>query len=461
MAARFTCLTIGVTRLASFSRNARFYSSSSSNGLTSFLHFSRVSNSLCPIRNLHSHSLTPGLRHVDRRNSHGNETEIRKPNYYFQVSESKSFSRAVLRDVANKGYDVTDNGSLSGERERGREGGAEQREGDRSTLEAAMEGGEGDGLLAFYSDHEEVQLPEGHRFPMDKYRKTRLMLESDASLSEIVTLRPSPLASYEELTRVHDPEYVRRVTMGELSEKEVRATGFPWSPQMVRRSYASTGGTVSAMHAVMLGRRQVAGHVAGGTHHAFQGHGEGFCVFNDIAVAAAAALLDYGDSCHVAAPVLVLDLDVHQGNGTAKLFESNDSVITFSMHGANNYPWRTKMKSNYDVEFADNTEDDEYLDSLKKWLPRLFDTHNPSLVFFQAGVDALKEDTFGRLSMTRQGLLSRNHLVYSYCMERSVPLVLTMGGGYSKPSDASILAHADVYRSAAYRYGSKKQPKTR
>lgn len=209
------------------------------------------------------------------------------------------------------------------------------------------------------------------------------------------------------------------------------------------------------MYSVMEGGRHVSGHIAGGTHHGFAGHGEGFCVFNDIAVAAKVALEEYPERCNLTTPILVVDLDVHQGNGTAKIFEGDDRVITFSMHGANNYPWRTKMKSNYDVELDDKTEDATYLALVEQWLPKLFDDHRPSLVFFQAGVDALKEDSFGRLSLTRQGLLKRNNLVYTMCLDRKVPLVITMGGGYSRPSTASVLAHTDVYRSAAFRYNAR------
>lgn len=239
-----------------------------------------------------------------------------------------------------------------------------------------------------------------------------------------------------------------------MNEKEQRNLGFPWSPDLVKRSCASIGGTIAAMHVVMLGLRRAAANIAGGTHHAFSSHGEGFCVFNDIAVAAHVALQTYPESCNEEKPILVIDLDVHQGNGTAKIFEENDKVVTFSMHGANNYPWRSKMKSDYDVELLDSTGDEHYLAVLSDWLRQLIHSHNPSLVFFQAGVDALHEDSFGRLSMTRQGLLHRNNMVYTTCLTKNIPLVITMGGGYSRPSEASIKAHADVYRSAALRYGA-------
>ncbi|KAL3694222.1 hypothetical protein R1sor_007873 [Riccia sorocarpa] len=310
------------------------------------------------------------------------------------------------------------------------------------------------GLVGFYSDHHVVPLPEGHRFPMDKYKATRKLLEEDAALKGILATYPAPYASREELSLVHDASYLDSLSTGDLDEKQQRALGFPWSLDLWRRSMASCGGTVAAMHAVMLGVSKVAANMAGGTHHAFPDHGEGFCVYNDIAVAAKVALKEYPVSCNLQSPILVIDLDVHQGNGTSKIFENDDRVITFDLHGAKNYPWRTRMTSNYDIGLPDATEDEEYLRVLNEHLPSVFDKHNPFLVFFQAGVDALKEDSFGRLALTRQGLLRRNHIVYSACMTRNLPLVITMGGGYSRPSEASIQAHADVYRSAALRYGA-------
>jgi acetoin utilization deacetylase AcuC-like enzyme len=250
---------------------------------------------------------------------------------------------------------------------------------------------------------------------------------------------------------------------GKLSAEEQRVLGFPWSEAHVTRSLASTGGTVAAMHLVMRGsteapppgaaREAARAHrtalqLAGGTHHAFRSHGEGFCVFNDQAVAAEAAIHAYGAD---AVPILIVDLDVHQGNGTAAIFEGRSDVITFSMHGANNYPWRSKMRSTYDIDLPDDTGDEEYLAILGDWLPRLFATHAPRLVFYQAGVDALKGDKMGRLGMSRAGLARRNHAVYSACLAAGVPLVTVMGGGYA-PAEDSIDAHADVFRAAALRY---------
>lgn len=200
------------------------------------------------------------------------------------------------------------------------------------------------------------------------------------------------------------------------------------------------------------------GPFSGGTHHAYRDRGEGFCVFNDIAVAINVVREEF----RIEKSIVIIDVDVHQGNGSAKIFEDDDQVVTFSMHGEKNYPIKTREKSTHDVELPDDAGDDVYLGLLGEWLPRLFDDYDPALVFFQAGVDALREDSFGRLAMTRQGMLRRNNAVYSMCIERDVPLVITMGGGYSRPIGPSLDAHVDVFRSAALRYTAPAFPdKTR
>ena len=227
-------------------------------------------------------------------------------------------------------------------------------------------------LRLYFSDWAEVRLPDKHRFPMDKYRATRLALEADMSLRGRVEILRSPEASLEDVLGVHDREYVSRVMRCALTDKEARAIGFPMqNPEQVTRSFASTGGTIAATRDVLTDaltdgdapRRRVAAQIAGGTHHAFADKGEGFCVFNDIACAATVALAEFRDALFArsATPILVIDLDVHQGNGTAKIFEDNPAVVTFSMHGAGNYPWKTKMRSDHDVDLPDDTDDDAYL----------------------------------------------------------------------------------------------------
>ncbi|MEW5318395.1 MAG: hypothetical protein WDW38_009620 [Sanguina aurantia] len=231
-----------------------------------------------------------------------------------------------------------------------------------------------------------------------------------------------------------------------MTADEMRNVGFPWSKELVGRTFASTGATVAATRLVLTHGCGIAANVAGGTHHAFRDRGEGFCVFNDIAVAATVALKEFQLT-----RILVLDLDVHQGNGTAAIFQDEPRVVTFDMHGAGNYPWRSRMTNTYDIGLADGCKDAEYLAVLSERLPLLHATHQPQLIFFQAGVDPLEADSFGRLSLTRAGLNQRNNMVYSYALEHNIPLVITMGGGYTRPPDATIEAHTDVYRTAAYR----------
>lgn len=304
-------------------------------------------------------------------------------------------------------------------------------------------------MPCFWADWAEVPLPEGHRFPMDKYRTVRLQLEGDPSLEGRLQLLRSPLAAAEDVTRVHCPTYVDAVLHGKLTAAEQRAVGFPWSREHVQRSLASTGGTVAATRLVLGsgGRLRCAMQVAGGTHHAHRDKGGGFCVFNDLACAAAAALADGSVT-----RVLLVDLDVHRGDGSAAIFAGDPRVTTFSMHGYNNYGNRSGVPSDYDIDFQDGAGDAEYLQALGAWLPRLFETHDPQLVLFQAGVDALKGDSFGRLALSRQGMAARNNAVYTACLQACVPLVITMGGGYTRPIDASVEAHADVFRTAALRF---------
>jgi len=247
-------------------------------------------------------------------------------------------------------------------------------------------------LKIFQSDWAHEQLPDKHRFPMEKYRLVREELLQDASLRGKIAFQRAPLVARESLELVHCATYVDRVFSGQLTPKENRAIGFPWTAESVTRYRASAGGTLAALHSVFAGL-PVAGHAAGGTHHAFRDRGEGFCVFNDIGVASVTAMADYGAA---AVPILVIDLDVHQGNGTADIFQGNDKVFTFSIHGANNYPFKTRRRSDLDVDVPDGTTDEEYLSLLEEHLPQLFAEVKPKLVFYQAGVDGLKEDSFGR-----------------------------------------------------------------
>jgi acetoin utilization deacetylase AcuC-like enzyme len=227
---------------------------------------------------------------------------------------------------------------------------------------------------------------------------------------------------------------------GRLGPAAERAVGFPWSEALVLRSRASVGGTVLAAEAAL--RDGIAGNLAGGTHHAFRDRGEGYCVFNDIAVAIKALQHEGRISRAV-----VVDLDVHQGNGTAAIFAGDDTVFTFSMHGARNFPFR-KERSSRDVDLPDGCGDTEYLAALSRHLPEVIDAACPDILFFQAGVDPLQGDSLGRLALTMEGLRERDQMVLEAAWSRGLPAVLTLGGGYARPIDRSVEAHAGTYRAA-------------
>jgi len=334
----------------------------------------------------------------------------------------------------------------------------------------------------YYNDVYEVILPKGHRFPMEKYRKVRTQIQQliaehtknilddrDAGVDN--EFRVSPLATVAELTTTHSPEYIHRFLSGDQTESEQRNVGFPWSPSGVSRALSSVGGTVAAATAVcealvvqqqeQLNEKQEhvlpiwSAHVAGGTHHAFYDYGEGFCVFSDIAVAANVILQNYPTLIQ---RVLIVDLDVHQGNGNAVLFQGRQDVSTFSMHCSANY-FSPKEESDLDVELPVDCTDDTYLVTLRHWLKRIGEeADNFDIVFFQAGVDILEEDRLGRFNLSHKGIERRNELVFDFAAkQQKVPLVITMGGGYPKNGTdwkPIIDAHANVYYQA-YRYLSR------
>lgn len=294
-------------------------------------------------------------------------------------------------------------------------------------------------MRVFHSDLYEAPLPPGHRFPMEKYRLVREALLERGVLPPHC-LVPSTPCSREDLARVHTPRYLDAFFHGTLTDAELRRLGFPWSHALLERSRADVAGTVHAAHAAL--QDGIAGNLAGGTHHGFPDHGEGFCVFNDIAVAIRAL-----QASRRIRRAVVVDLDVHQGNGTAAIFAGEDSVLTFSMHGEHNFPFR-KQPSSRDVGLPDGTGDAEYLDALTLHLPEVLDTAGADLLFFQAGVDPLAEDALGRLSLTHAGLRERDRLVLEAARHRGLPAVLTLGGGYAKPLSATIDAHVGTYEVA-------------
>jgi acetoin utilization deacetylase AcuC-like enzyme len=290
-------------------------------------------------------------------------------------------------------------------------------------------------VRVFFSDHVDMGLPPEHRFPARKYRLLRESLQRDSRF----LFSPSPPATRDELARAHCPQYVDAFCNGLLDPAAIRRIGFPWSPQLVHRTLVSAGGTLAATQTALADR--YSGALAGGTHHAFYAEGSGFCVFNDIAVAIAFLRAEAGLE-----RISVIDLDVHQGDGTAQIFATDPAVFTLSLHGRNNFPFR-KQQSSLDVPLDDHTTDDEYLAALDAALPRAFD-HNPQFLFYQAGVDPLKADTLGKLDLSPEGLAARDRRVFAAARAAAVPLVITIGGGYANPIELTAEAHAQTYQLA-------------
>lgn len=282
-------------------------------------------------------------------------------------------------------------------------------------------------------------LPEGHRFPMEKYSLLPQQLLHEGTVYEKNFFAPD-LADNDLLLAVHDKNYLHNLDQCQLEPAHIRRIGFPLSPGLVlREKYIMEGTRQCAAYALQYG---VAMNIAGGTHHAYAHCGEGFCLLNDIAVGAQ-WLLDQKK----AQQILVVDLDVHQGNGTAKIFEHQQRVFTFSMHGEKNYPL-FKEKSDLDIGLPDGIDDKTYLQILKNTLPRLFDEVQPDFVFFQSGVDILETDKLGRLGVSMAGCRERDRYVLKSCQENKVPVVASMGGGYSPLIKHIIEAHANTYRLA-------------
>lgn len=294
-------------------------------------------------------------------------------------------------------------------------------------------------MIAYYCDHFVLPLPAGHRFPMDKYARLRARVLDQRVLSPESLCVPDP-AEWRDLQRVHTEDYVSRVRDGLLSREEQRRIGFPWSPQMVERSRRSVGATIEAARTAL--RDGVSANLAGGTHHAFRDHGEGYCVFNDVAVAAM-TLIETGRVRQGA----VIDLDVHQGNGTAAIFEHDARVFTCSLHGAANYPFR-KERSDLDVPLPDGTEDEAYLSHLAGALDAVFQT-SPDLVFYVAGADPYEGDRLGRMRLTEAGLRRRDAIVLGRCLAEGVPVAVSMAGGYAPDVDAIARIHAGTIEEAA------------
>ena len=294
-------------------------------------------------------------------------------------------------------------------------------------------------LKIAYDPIYKYKLPEGHRFPMIKYELIPEQLLYEGTVSEKNFFSPTPLDE-ETILLTHTTDYWFRLRDQQLTEREIRAIGFPLTPQLVQRSRVIANGTLQcAFYAQQYG---VALNVAGGTHHAYAFRGEGFCCTNDIAVAA-----NYLLHHNIVHKILVVDLDVHQGNGTAHIFRQEPRVFTFSMHGAKNFPLRKEV-SDLDIGLPDGTQDQVYLSILKKTLPILLEKVQPELVFYLSGVDVLASDKLGRLGLTPAGCRERDRFVLETCKKNKLPVAISMGGGYSESLAIIVEAHANTYRMA-------------
>jgi acetoin utilization deacetylase AcuC-like enzyme len=296
------------------------------------------------------------------------------------------------------------------------------------------------GVRAFYCDHFVLPLPEGHRFPMSKYRllRERVLAEGIVAPED---LQEPDAAPWDALRLVHTHDYITGVAHGTLPPQIQRRIGFPWSPAMVERARRSVGGTIAAARVALI--EGAAANLAGGTHHSFADRGEGFCVFNDIAVAARLLLHERRIN-----RVLVIDLDVHQGNGTAAIFADDPAVFTFSVHGASNFPFHKEI-SDLDIALPDGTCDHEYLAIVERHVPALLAQERPDLVFYLAGADPYEGDRLGKLKLTIEGLRARDALVFGACRAAGLPVALSMGGGYAPDVDAIVRIHANTIREAA------------
>lgn len=294
-------------------------------------------------------------------------------------------------------------------------------------------------MRVFYSPHYYADIGEGHVFPIRKFELVRdkLLLEDTLTKSDLAEPLPAPIP---DVLLVHTEDYIMRLRAGALTEREIRRLGLPWSKGLVRRSFLAAGGTIAAArHALKNG---VGSNLAGGTHHSFADKGEGFCVLNDVAIAIRVLRRD-----GLANRFGIVDLDVHQGNGTATIFELDEDVFTFSMHGAKNYPL-FKVRSTLDVEMSDGTKDEEYLQTLADYLPQVF-AHKPDVIFYLAGADPYENDKLGRLKLTIEGLRKRDEYVLAETKQRGIPIVTTMSGGYAKDIKDTVEIHSNTIRAVA------------
>lgn len=297
-------------------------------------------------------------------------------------------------------------------------------------------------MKLFYAATSLQTLPAGHRFPMGKYEILRQRLAAELPQLQLQLADP---ASDGELALVHTPAYVQAVVRGELSASAQREIGFPWSEGMVERARRSVGATVSAARQAM--QQGIAANLAGGTHHAYADKGSGFCVFNDVAVAARLLQTEVARQSKHVFQVAVIDLDVHQGNGTARIFRQDPSVFTLSMHGAKNFPFR-KEQSDLDIDLPDGCTDGLYLSQLQDALAQLEARCSPDVVFYLAGADPHEGDRLGRLKLSFEGLQERDRMVFEWAWRKRVPLAMAMAGGYGKEIADTVQVQINTFSQA-------------
>lgn len=294
-------------------------------------------------------------------------------------------------------------------------------------------------MKIFYSDNFELPLPEGHRFPLQKYTLLRKRVQASKLVSP-ENIQVPDAATLKQLLRAHSAEYIYRVIHGELSEKEIRRIGFPWSSGLVERSKRSVGGTIAACRGAL--EDGIAVNLAGGTHHAYADHGEGYCVFNDCAVAAREM-----QAQESAQGIIILDCDVHQGNGTAAIFQNDSTVFTFSIHGAKNFPFH-KEKSDLDIALPDATTDEEYLEALQAGVEQVFASFSADMLIYLAGADPYEGDRLGRLCLSKAGLAARDRCVFNFCQQEGMPVAVVMSGGYASNVEEIVDIHFQTIKIA-------------
>ena len=292
-------------------------------------------------------------------------------------------------------------------------------------------------MKAFYTDHFVLPLPSGHRFPMEKYSRLRDLV---AALPEVELLE-APGATDTQILYAHDPGYLMKVLKGNLSSREQREIGFPWSEKMVERSRRSSGATIAAAKTAF--KEGIAANLAGGTHHAYRDQGSGFCVFNDSAIAARVLQREINSKLQIA----VIDLDVHQGNGTASILKNDSSIFTLSIHGQNNFPF-TKEQSDLDIDLPDGCDDETYLNALRDSLEKLNARFSVDFIIYLAGADPHEHDRLGRLKLSKNGMQRRDEIVFQYAMGYQIPLALSMAGGYGKNIESTVDIHFQTIQSA-------------